>query len=89
MTKTTGRRSQMLKALCLTTILGGMAAPHAAFAQEAPAPQAAPADGTATTGSNGGFEEIIVTATRKAENVQKVPIAIQALSSDFLAQRQV
>ncbi|WP_298194075.1 TonB-dependent receptor [Novosphingobium sp.] len=81
-----GRRSHTLRALCLSTILTGIAAPHAAFAQEALAPQAAPADDTKPTG---GFDEIIVTATRKSESVQKVPIAIQALSSDFLAQRQV
>lgn len=86
MKKTTGRRSHMLRALCLTTILTGVCAPQAAFAQESLAPQAAPADGT---GPAGGFEEIIVTATRKSESVQKVPIAIQALGSDFLAQRQV
>ncbi len=86
MKKTTGRRSRTLSALFLSTILTGVAAPHAAFAQEALAPQAAPADETKTTG---GFDEIIVTATRKSESVQKVPIAIQALSSDFLAQRQV
>ncbi|MBY0392878.1 MAG: TonB-dependent receptor plug domain-containing protein, partial [Novosphingobium sp.] len=89
MTDKSGRRSQALRALCLSTILTGIAAPYAAFAQEAPAPQATPADDTATTNSTGGFDEIIVTATRKAESVQKVPIAIQALSSDFLAQRQV
>jgi outer membrane receptor protein involved in Fe transport len=82
----TGRRSHTLKALCLSTILTGIAAPHAAFAQETLAPQAAAADETKPAG---GFDEIIVTATRKSENVQKVPIAIQALSSDFLAQRQV
>ena len=86
MTKKTGRRSHALRALCLSTILTGVAAPQAAFAQESLAPQAAPADETKPTG---GFDEIIVTATRKSENVQKVPIAIQALSSDFLAQRQV
>jgi iron complex outermembrane receptor protein len=86
MTKKTGRRSHTLRALCLSTILTGIAAPHAAFAQEALAPQAAPADDTKPAG---GFDEIIVTATRKSENVQKVPIAIQALNSDFLAQRQV
>lgn len=86
MTKNSGRRSQALRALCLSTILTGIAAPFAAFAQEAPAPQATPADAAAPAG---GFDEIIVTATRKAESVQKVPIAIQALSSDFLAQRQV
>lgn len=89
MTKKSGRRSHALRALCLSTFLTGIAAPYAAFAQEAPAPQATPADDTATTNSTGGFDEIIVTATRKAESVQKVPIAIQALSSDFLAQRQV
>ena len=86
MTKKTGRRSHTLRALCLSTILTGIAAPQAAFAQEALAPQATPADETNQTG---GFQEIIVTATRKSESVQKVPIAIQALSSDFLAQRQV
>ena len=81
-----GRRSHTLRALCLSTILTGVAAPHAGFAQEALAPQATSADETTPTG---GFEEIIVTATRKSESVQKVPIAIQALGSDFLAQRQV
>lgn len=86
MPKKPGRRSHTLRALCLSTILTGIAAPQAAFAQEALAPQATPADGTTPTG---GFDEIIVTATRKSENVQKVPIAIQALNSDFLAQRQV
>ncbi len=86
MKQKSGRRSQALRALCLSTILTGIAAPHAAFAQDATVPQATPADGSAPTG---GFDEIIVTATRKSENVQKVPIAIQALSSDFLAQRQV
>jgi outer membrane receptor protein involved in Fe transport len=86
MKQKTGRRSHTLRALCLSTILTGIAAPQAAFAQETLAPQATPADETKPAG---GFEEIIVTATRKSESVQKVPIAIQALSSDFLAQRQV
>ncbi len=89
MNKKTGRRSHMLRALCLTTILGGIAAPQLVSAQEALAPQAVPADDATAPPATGGFSEIIVTATRKAENVQKVPIAIQALSSDFLAQRQV
>lgn len=79
-----GRRSQFVQALCLSTILAGLAAPQSAFAQDAAAPQAAD-----QAAPEGGFTEIIVTATRKAESVQKVPIAMQALSSDFLAQRQV
>lgn len=33
--------------------------------------------------------EVIVTATRKSESVQKVPISIQALSMEKLAERQV
>jgi outer membrane receptor protein involved in Fe transport len=86
MTKKTGRRSHALRALCLSTILTGIAAPHAAFAQEALAPQATPADATNPTG---GFGEIIVTATRKSESIQKVPISIQALGNEFLEQRQV
>jgi len=81
----TSRRPHYVRALYLSTILAGFAAPQGAFAQEAFAPQAA----TDEASPAGGFDEIIVTATRKSENVQKVPIAIQALSSDFLAQRQV
>lgn len=85
MTMKTGRRSHYVQALCLSTILAGIAAPQSVFAQEAIVPQTA-ADETKPAG---GFEEIIVTAQRKAESVQKVPIAIQALGADFLAQRQV
>ncbi len=36
-----------------------------------------------------GLGEIIVTATRAAQNIQAVPISIQALSGDVLAGRQV
>ena len=36
-----------------------------------------------------GFEEIIVTATRTATSIQKVPISMQALSADTLQQRSV
>lgn len=81
-----GRRSHFIKALWLTTILGGFAVPHSVLAQDANLPQTTAVD---ETKSEGGFEEIIVTAQRKSESVQKVPIAMQALSSDFLAQRQV
>ncbi len=75
-----------MAALGLSTILAGIAAPSAVFAQDA-APAAAPQAADEAPAS--GFEEIIVTAQRKSENVQKVPIAIQALGSDFLANRQV
>ncbi|WP_254604900.1 TonB-dependent receptor [Sphingomonas bacterium] len=36
-----------------------------------------------------GLGDIVVTATRRAESIQKVPISMQALSADTLEQRQV
>jgi iron complex outermembrane recepter protein len=79
------RQSRAVRLLKLTTILSSLASPAVAFA--------AAADDQATAAAaaapNEGFEEIIVTATRSAENVQKVPISIQVLSGDVLTQRQV
>ena len=53
-----------------------LATSAAAFAQ------AAPEDGA-------GEGEIIVTATKRSESIQKVPISLQALSTETLAQHQV
>ena len=39
--------------------------------------------------ANPGLEVIIVTAQRRAETLQKVPVAVTALSEDFLADRQI
>lgn len=83
-----GRRSRFMRALGMTTILAGLAMPGMALAAgdgeqaEQVAPQAA-ADGEA------GLGDIVVTATRRAESIQKVPISIQALGADMLDQRQV
>jgi iron complex outermembrane receptor protein len=44
---------------------------------------AAPAD------AGSGIGDIVVTATRRAESVQRVPISMQALGADKLEQRQV
>src|ERR1700677_1515774 len=38
---------------------------------------------------NGGLEEIVVTATRREENVSKVPISITAMSQDDLDQKGI
>ena len=57
-----------------------------AFAATAPAlaQDAAPADA-----QGGGFGEIIVTAQKRAENLQDVPISATVVSSDQLAARQI
>ncbi len=75
------RRSQFLHLLGLSTMLSGLAVPAIA-AEDQPAAAAA-------AEPESGFEEIIVTATRSAQSIQKVPISIQALTADTLAQRQV
>jgi len=60
-----------------------LAAIPAAYAQQAqPAPQA----GSAATG---GLEEIVVTAQKRTENLQDVPISIQALDTAKLEQLNI
>ncbi len=64
-------------------ILCGCAMPLPAMAQAAaPAEAAAPA-------APGGLAEIIVTATRRSENLQKVPVSVTAISSDRLKSQGV
>jgi iron complex outermembrane receptor protein len=47
---------------------------------------AAASDTTAAGAESGGLEEIIVTAQRRAQNVESVPISINAFGKDELAQ---
>jgi len=51
-------------------------------------PQASAADAT-TSASAGGLEEVVVTAQRRSENIQSVPITIQAITGDQLKQLNV
>ncbi len=87
MNKKTGFKSRAMRALGVSTILSTLVLPMAAYAaepQEAPAPaDEQPAD------QSSGLGEIIVTATRDATSIQKVPISMQALSTEVLAQRQI
>ena len=76
------RRYSMLTAATFLTPLVA----HPAFAQTAPADTPAEA---ATGPAAGGLGEIVVTATRKSESLQKVPISLQALSPATLDQHQV
>ena len=51
---------------------------------------AAPADQASDTAADaGGLQEVIVTANRRVENLQDVPITIQAISGDTLKQLNV
>ena len=64
----------------LAVLAAAMATP--AFAQSAPQAQAEAAP-------EGGIAEIVVTAQKRAENVQDVPIAISAFTSGALQERAV
>jgi iron complex outermembrane receptor protein len=61
--------------------MAALAVASQAKAQAAGAPPAGDqASASATPPSNGGLQEIVVTAQRRAENLQKVPIAITAIT---------
>ena len=59
----------------------------------APATEANSSDTSNTSGntasSSGPLEEIVVTATRREENISKVPISITAMSQDILDQKGI
>ncbi|WP_372917302.1 TonB-dependent receptor [Sandarakinorhabdus sp.] len=80
-----GSRADLIRVLSLTTILSGFAAPAWGAEQQLAARPTEVAQAVDET----AFEEIIVTATRSATSIQKVPISMQALTADSLAQRQV
>jgi iron complex outermembrane receptor protein len=83
---------KMVSLLAAGTALSGawsvqaQAQEAAAATASTSAATAAPAsDSTAST--NGGVEEIVVTAQRRAENLQDIPISIQSISAAQLADR--
>ena len=61
----------------------------AALSAQASASYGAAGDATAPAASSGGIEEIVVTAQRRTESVQDVPITIQAVTGDQLKQLNV
>ena len=79
MKDTTTRRS---RTLAFWTIAGLATGAGGAFAQTAP--EAAPA-----STDSGALQEVVVTAERRSENVQNVPIAITAFTAESLQQRKV
>ena len=73
----------------VAAILGAHAT--AAAAADAPAEASGPADATAAPAEAEavGLEEITVTATRRSESIQNVPITVQALTGDTLTKLNV
>src|ERR1019366_2535404 len=74
--RTIGAHSGLLKiGLLASSILAGA---HPAHAQDQPGAAA-----------DRQFEEIVVTAQKRAENLQSVPVSVQALSGKTLEQHDV
>jgi outer membrane receptor protein involved in Fe transport len=65
-----------------------IATPLAAQVAAPPVP-AEPVAQAAPTPDDGGIDEIVVTAQKRAENVQDVPIAISAFTSEALQERAI
>ena len=72
-------RARILSAALLGSASVVALMPHAVLAQEA----------GATAEDNGSIGEIIVTAQKRAENVQKVPISISAFTAEALTSRGI
>jgi iron complex outermembrane receptor protein len=72
--------------LFTTLMLGCALVAVPAYAQDT-APHPAPDSGTDKVDGT-GMKDIVVTAQRRAENVQNVNIAVTALSGDALAERR-
>jgi iron complex outermembrane receptor protein len=76
------KRGMLLPALTMI-LVGAWCAPG--LAEETPTPQPPQPDPAQPQQAEGhGLEEIIVTAQRRSENLQKVPIAVTVLSADTL-----
>src|SRR5579862_7326000 len=74
------RRHRALRSALLTSSI--LAGAHSAFAQEQAAAPPPPAPSSQ-------LEEVVVTAEKRSENLQSVPIAVQALGETKLDQMQV
>ncbi len=51
--------------------------------------QTAPASASAAAGPSGGLEEVTVTARKKSENLQKVPLSITAISAKTIQESHI
>ncbi len=85
------RDANACSAAILGLALGTIGVPALAQNSDAPPTAAGPTAGSAGAQdvSSGGLAEIIVTAQRRTENLQKTAIAVTALSTDELEQRSI
>lgn len=60
-----------------------------AFAQEAGSDASVASAEASSRASDGGIEEIVVTAQKRSENAQRVPIAISAFTANALKERSI
>ncbi len=78
---------------CCTTLvsLATYAAPHLACAQAVPpaSPPTPPTASATIARQTNGIETVVVTARRKSENVQKVPVAVTVLSGSAINQQKI
>ena len=79
------RSSELTKRCAALALAATLAAPVLAD----PDPQGVAASSTGTSNSNEGLEEIVVTAQFRRENLQIVPIAITAVTSQTMDERNM
>lgn len=75
--------------LAVATVLSSCAAAAAHAADAGPAGPPGTAGPAAVPAESGGLAEVVVTAERRSETVQNVPITIQAITGEQLSQMQV
>jgi iron complex outermembrane recepter protein len=80
-----GGASSIRAALQCATGIGLLLSAVAAQAQQAPPDQS----GNAAAASSGGLQEVVVTAERRSQNIQDVPIAVTAFTADTLESKGI
>ncbi len=83
------RHTRFLGLLLSSSVIAGPAFAQEAATPPAPSDAAAEQSQTDATASTGGIGDIVVTAQRREERLQDVPIAITALSQEALTQGDV
>ena len=81
--------ASLLAIAAVPTAVRAQAAQATDAAQTAPQPQTARSPTVAQGQGGGGIEEIVVTAQKRSENLQKVPIAITAFTVESLDRKGI